>query len=128
MHAPLVLEAAYRLVHLAARELFDDLLQGRIVLSDDRVEMDGLHAGLLELLIRPSGLDGLMLADVADEQHAILRAETVQEVVHLSVLARLDSSTTYRCFCRSSGGSRSCEMSLQRARGDPGLCQFLRRA
>ena len=65
-------------------QLLDDLLQGRVVLPDDVVEMDGLHTGLLELLIGPPGLDGLMLAGVADQQHAVLRAETVEEVVHLS--------------------------------------------
>ena len=53
-------------------------------MSDNRVEMHGLHAGILELLEGPSGLDGLMLAGVTDQEHSILRAETVQEVVHLS--------------------------------------------
>ena len=75
VHAALVLEVADGPAHLAARELLDDVLEGRVLLPHDVVEADGLDARLLELLIRAPGVDGLMLADVAHEQHAVLRAE-----------------------------------------------------
>ena len=60
-------------MHLAARQVLDDLFQGRILLPHDVVEADRLDAGLLQLLIRSAGVDGLVLADVADEQHAVVR-------------------------------------------------------
>ena len=128
VHAPLVLEAAYRLVHLTACELFDHLLQGRIVLSDNRVEMNGLHAGILELLEGPPGLDGLMLAGIADQEHPILRAETVQEVVHLSGARETRLVDHVQMLLSVVRGLASCEMSLQRAGGNPGLSEFLGRA
>ena len=43
-----------------------------------------------------------MLPGVAHQQHAILRREALEKVVHLLVLARLDSSkTNRRCWDRS---------------------------
>ena len=115
-------------MHLTACELFDDLLQGRIVLSDNRVEMNGLHAGILELLEGPSGLDGLMLAGITDQEHPILRAETVQEVVHLSGARETRLVDHVQMLLSVVRRLASCEMSLQRAGGNPGLCQFLGRA
>ena len=115
--------------HLAARQLLDDLLEGRVLLPDDVVEADGLDAGLLELLIRATRLDGLMLADVADEQHAVVRTEPVQEVVHLlrAREARLVEHVE-ALACRSRGSSGCDEMALQGARRDAGLGEFLGRA
>ena len=78
-----MIEAFDGAVHVSPRELFDDGLERRIVLPHDLVEMRGPDSRLLELVIRSAGVDGLMLADVADEQHAIVRPEALQERVHL---------------------------------------------
>ena len=83
VHAPLLPKLVDGGAHVAARQLLDDVLQGGVLLPHDVVQADRLDAGLLELLIRAAGLDGLMLADVADEQDAIVGTEPVQEVVHL---------------------------------------------
>ena len=45
--------------------------------------MRGADSGFLELVIGPTGVDRLMLADVADEQDAVVRSEALQERVHL---------------------------------------------
>ena len=68
---------------LAARELLHDGPERRILLAHNRVEPGGLHPGLLQLLVRTAGVDALMLAHVADEQHAVVRREAVQEGVQL---------------------------------------------
>ncbi len=80
---PWLLEVLDGPAHLAARQLLDDVLEGGVLLPDDLVQPDGLHPGLLELLIGAPGLDRLMLADVAHEQHAVLGTEPLEELVHL---------------------------------------------
>ena len=46
------------------------------------MESCGLHAGVLELLVRLPRVDRLMLRGIADEQHAIAGALSVKEVLH----------------------------------------------
>ena len=84
VNAPLRVELPDRRAHLAPRELLHDGLQRRVVLPHDRVEACGLDAGLLQLLVRPTSFDTVMLSRVAHEQHAVVRLETRQERVHLS--------------------------------------------
>jgi hypothetical protein len=81
--ASLMVQLLNRGVNLAAREVFDDLFEGRVLLSDDVIQSNGFDAGVLQLLIRPAGFDGLMLAGIADDEDAIVRAQAVQELVHL---------------------------------------------
>ena len=88
----------------------------------------GLDAGLLELLIGSAGVDGLVLADVADEQHAVVWAEALQEVVHLprARQARFVEHIEARVSVVRRLAPR--QMPLQRARRDAGVGQLLRRA
>jgi hypothetical protein len=70
-------------VHVSPRELFHDGLQLRIALSHDLVEVRRSDSRFLELVIRSASVDCFMLADVADQQYAIVRPEALQERVHL---------------------------------------------
>lgn len=54
-----------------------------MALSDDLVKVGGLNTGILKLVIRTSGVHGFVLADVTDEQHAVLRPEPAEKRVHL---------------------------------------------
>ena len=47
------------------------------------VEADGLEARFLQLLIGSARFDGLVLADIADEKHAVVGREAMQKLVHL---------------------------------------------
>ena len=84
VYTALVIESFDSPMHVAARKLFNDFLQLGIALPHDIVKMGGTDSRFLELVIRPAGLDGFMLAHVTDEQHAILGTETLQKRVHLS--------------------------------------------
>ncbi len=81
MHAPLRLKLVDRAADVAARELLDDGPERRIPLAHNRVEPGRFHSGLLQLLIGTAGVHALMLAHVADEQHAVVGPEAVEEGV-----------------------------------------------
>jgi WD40 repeat protein len=66
------LESADGSTNLSLRQPLDHRLQGRIPLPLDVVQPGNRNAGLLELLIRPSRIHGLVLSSIADEQHPIL--------------------------------------------------------
>ena len=83
MHASLLIKAYDGALHVSPRELFNDGLQLRIALSHNLVEMRGVDSRFLELVIRSAGVNRFMLADVADEQDAIVRPEALQKRVHL---------------------------------------------
>jgi hypothetical protein len=55
----------------------------RILLANDVVETSGVQPFGLQLLIRPTRLDGVMLACIADEQHPIVAAKLREQRVHL---------------------------------------------
>ena len=63
--------------------MLDGSQQFGIFLAHDLVKLRGVHPGLLQLLEGLSGIDALMLAGVADEQHPVLRADLFEEVAHL---------------------------------------------
>ena len=83
MGSALPIEILYCFAHLAPRKLFDHLFQFRVSLAHDLFELHCLHASVLELRERPSGLDRLMLPPVADEQYTVIRMEPVQKLMHL---------------------------------------------
>jgi hypothetical protein len=56
----------------AAREPLDGFFQRRIFLPEDFIQPRRLHARLLQLLVRPSRIDRLVLAHVADEHDPIV--------------------------------------------------------
>ena len=63
--------------------MFDRPQQVGIFLAHDAVEARGAHPRVLHLLKRPSGIDSLMLADIADDEYSILRSDLFKEVAHL---------------------------------------------
>jgi type IV secretion system protein VirB10 len=54
-----------------------------IFLAHDLVKLDGTHPGFDQLLEGLAGLDALVLPRIADEQHAVLRANLFKEVAYL---------------------------------------------
>ena len=83
MHPSLPLQSSDRFSDLLTGELPDHLLELRVALPHDLVELDRLHARFLQLSEGSSGLDGLMLPRVSDQEHSVVRMEAVHEVVHL---------------------------------------------
>lgn len=83
MHAPLMIKALDGALHISPRELFNNGLQLRVALAHDLVEVRGADSRFLELMIGPTGVDCFMLANVAHEQHAVVRPDALQERVHL---------------------------------------------
>ena len=115
------------LADFAAGEVFNDGLEGRILLAHDVVEARGLDAGLLKLLIRSARVDRLVLTDIADEQDAVFGSETLEEVVHLPRAGetRFVEHIEAPAFVRFGVGSG--EMALQCAGRHAGLRQLLGR-
>ena len=68
---------------LAFGQQFDGGFQRRVFLADDLIELGGTHPGLLQLLEWPARFDALVLARVADQEHAVVGAETRKEIAHL---------------------------------------------
>ncbi len=68
---------------LVSGELLYRGQKGGILLAHDLLEHNCPHARVLHLLERLAGLDALMLASVADDEHAVLRTDLVQKVAHL---------------------------------------------
>src|ERR1700730_5827188 len=63
--------------------MFDSLLQLRVTLAHDLIQLGRLHAMFLQLLEGPSGLYSLMLASVSDQHNAVFGIESTQEFSHL---------------------------------------------
>src|ERR1039458_280811 len=83
LHPALAVQILDSRIDLATGELLHSFFERRVLLAHDLVPMCGSPPGLLQLVIGPSGADGFVLSDITHEQNAILRAESVQEVVDL---------------------------------------------
>ena len=81
VHPPLAHEIPQRLHGVSLSEQFNHMPQLGILLPNDLLKPRGVHACLLKLLEWYSGLDGLVLADPADEQNAVITAEALEELV-----------------------------------------------
>ena len=68
---------------IAFRKRLHSGFEGRIFLSHNFVEMRRPHSRLLQLLEWSTSFDALVLAGVADQKHAVLRPEPVEELSHL---------------------------------------------
>ena len=68
---------------MAFGQQFDGGFQRRVFLANDLIELGGAHSGLLQLLERTACFDALVLARVADQEHAVVGAETRKEFAHL---------------------------------------------
>ena len=86
VHAALIVKAFESSAYVAARELFDDLPQVRIPLPHDLVQSRDRDPGLLELLIRPAGVHGLVLPGITDsprQLQAVVKAAAEAGAVHI---------------------------------------------
>ena len=68
---------------LASGKQLDRGLQRRVFLANDLIELGGAHSGLLQLLEWTACFDALMLAGVADQEHAVVGAKTRKKLAHL---------------------------------------------
>jgi len=84
MHATLLRQILDGFADFAACELLDGLLQKGIFLADDLIKLGRVHSGLLQLLERFPSFDSVVLARVADEDHAVSVIQAREELVHLS--------------------------------------------
>ena len=127
MHAALLVKPFDGAVHVSARQLFNDGLQLWIALPHDLVEMRRADPRFLELVIRPAGVDRFMLAHVADEQHAVVWSEALQERVHLfrARQARFVEDVEALLVRWPCVVVATRQMPLQRARLDAGLGQLV---
>src|ERR1700679_1502967 len=83
MHPALPLQSYDGLSYLAACELLDYLLQLRIFLTHDLIELHRLHTRVLELREDAPRFDGFMLARVAHQQDTIIWMKADQKLMHL---------------------------------------------
>ena len=57
--------------------------QTRLLLANDLIESGGAHSGFLQLVERAAGFHGLMLAGIADENHAVVGTKPRKKLAHL---------------------------------------------
>ena len=126
MHATLLFELLDRIPDVTAGEVLDDVFEGRVALAKDLIEPRYLETRLLQLMVRSTSFDGMMLANVANEQHAILGLQTVQKAMHLprtrqaGFIEHIQTRRAVRAILLP------YEMMLQRVRGDAGFAELLR--
>ena len=125
---PCDVELPDRRAHVAPRELLHDRLQRRVVLAHDRVELCGLHAGLLQLLIRSTGLDALVLTVSPTSSTRSFWLKTRQERVHLSGAGEARFVEHIESLLIAPTGHELSPGALQRARPHAGVRQQLGRA
>ena len=83
LHTALLLECVERSGDLARRQQFDGRFQSRVLLANDLIESGGAHSGFLQLLEGAARFDALMLADIADQKHAVIGTKPRKELAHL---------------------------------------------
>jgi hypothetical protein len=83
MYAALFIESRDTISYISTGKLLDRFFERRVLLPNDLIEPRGSHSGVLHLLERPAGVYGLMLPRVADQHHAIMLIEPLQEIVNL---------------------------------------------
>ena len=83
MDPALLLQALDGFSDFTARQLLNCLFQLRIALPHDLIELEGLHAGILQLREDAAGFDRFMLARVANQENAVVRMQAAHKLVHL---------------------------------------------
>ena len=141
MHAAATLQGGDRRDGLPGGEARHNLSIARAALADNLREPRRADAVVLQLLVRLAGVDRLMLANVADEQHAVARAEGRQELVHLDRARQaglVEDEEPFRVLRVNAAADpvgegemiardeRRREVPLQRLRRDPGAFQIAR--
>ena len=76
MHAALPVKTFDCGSNLTVRQLLDGLLQLRVALPHDLIQLRRAHSRFLKLREGAACFDGLMLARVAYQQHAVIRMES----------------------------------------------------
>ena len=79
----LLLERIERGKNLACSQQFDGRLQSRVLLANDLSESRRAHSGMLQLLERAARFDALMLANIADQKHAVIGTESREKLADL---------------------------------------------
>jgi hypothetical protein len=101
-------------------------------LPEDLIELRGAHSSLLQLLEGLSGVDTLVLARVANEQHLVVRPDATQKFPHLfgAGEARFIDHVQMppRGVLRNLLLAAAGEETLQRLCGDACLAELLRSA
>ena len=83
LDASLLLECFYCSGHLARGEQFDRRFQSRVLLANDLIESSCAHSGVLQLLKGAARFHALMLADIADQKHAVTGTQPREELADL---------------------------------------------
>src|SRR6185437_5970731 len=125
MHAALHIESLDCFSHISTRELFHDFFERRVFLPHNLVKPCGLDSCFLELLIRGSGFDSLVLACIAYQKYAVTFFESVEQFVHLLRARQARFVQNIQPLLSVAPFIRSCKMPLQRARLDSGLGELL---
>src|SRR5579883_121146 len=68
----------------AMRQQFNGGLERRVFLPDNLVQLCRAHSRLLQLLERTARFHSLVLARIADQEHAVLKSEPGEKVAHLA--------------------------------------------
>jgi hypothetical protein len=84
VYASLPIETGDSIPNLAPSEQFNNLLQIRVSLANDLVQLNRLHFRFLQLCKRAARLDSFVLSRVTDQQNAVIRVQALDEVVHLA--------------------------------------------
>jgi hypothetical protein len=77
------LECVERSGDLARRQQFDGRFQSRVLLANDLIQRRRAHSGFLQLLEGAARFDALMLADIADQKHAVIGTKPGKKLAHL---------------------------------------------
>src|ERR1019366_3858338 len=83
LHPALLLECVERSGDLARRQHFHGGFSSRVLLANDLIELGRVHSGFLQLLEGAARFDALMLADVADQKHAVIGTKPRKELADL---------------------------------------------
>src|SRR5215471_30326 len=127
MQAPLFVELFQCFPDLTTGELLHYFFQRWVFLPHDFIKARYPESSFLELLVRRTGFYGLMLANVAHQQHPVMLSEAMEKLVHLlrtsqtRFIQNIEPHLSIVWFA-------ACQMPLQRARPNARFGEFLRRA
>jgi hypothetical protein len=83
MHTALALELRDGFTDAPVSKIVDDLFQPGILLPNDVVELRRAQPGILKLLEWPTGVHGLVLPRIANQDDPIIGAKPVEELARL---------------------------------------------
>jgi hypothetical protein len=83
MHTALALELRDGFTDAPVSEIVDDLLQAWICLPDDLIELRRTHPGILKLFEWPTGVDGLVLSGISNQDDPIVGTKPIEELARL---------------------------------------------